>query len=165
MNDFRHAALWDRVIRECGADAHGIHGPRHWARVERNGLYLARGANVSPDVISMFALFHDACRVNDGHDPGHGERGAAFARDLRPALDFLDDAALAQLIFACTWHTDLVHHDDPTIQICFDADRLDLGRVGIEPAPRYLNTAEARRLAGGRLIGELDELPVRLPGG
>ena len=30
-----------------------------------------------------------------------------------------------------------------TVQTCWDADRLDLGRVGIKPDARYLCTAEA----------------------
>ena len=35
---------------------------------------------------------------------------------------------------------------DVTIQICWDADRLDLGRVGITPHPSRLCTAAAKRL-------------------
>jgi uncharacterized protein len=31
-------------------------------------------------------------------------------------------------------------HQDATIQSCWDADRLDLGRVGIEPSKQYLST-------------------------
>ena len=33
---------------------------------------------------------------------------------------------------------------DVTVQTCWDADRLDLGRVGIRPHPRYLCTPAAR---------------------
>jgi uncharacterized protein len=33
---------------------------------------------------------------------------------------------------------------DVTIQTCWDADRLDLGRVGTKPNPTYLGTAAAR---------------------
>ena len=33
---------------------------------------------------------------------------------------------------------------DVTIQTCWNADRLDLGRVGIKPNPTYLGTAAAR---------------------
>ena len=34
---------------------------------------------------------------------------------------------------------------NPTIQSCWDADRLDLGRVGIIPSPKFLS-AEASQL-------------------
>ena len=33
---------------------------------------------------------------------------------------------------------------DLTVQVCWDADRLDLGRVGIEPIPEKLCTEPAR---------------------
>jgi uncharacterized protein len=32
-----------------------------------------------------------------------------------------------------------------TVQTCWDADRLDLGRVGTTPDPRYLCTAAAKQ--------------------
>jgi uncharacterized protein len=35
---------------------------------------------------------------------------------------------------------------DATLQACWDADRLDLGRVGITPSPRRLCTDAARSL-------------------
>ena len=36
---------------------------------------------------------------------------------------------------------------DPTIDACFDADRLDLGRVGIIPDPGRLATEKGKELA------------------
>ena len=46
---------------------------------------------------------------------------------------------------ACAGHTHEKTHADITIQTCWDADRLDLGRVGIRPDPTYLGTTAARR--------------------
>jgi uncharacterized protein len=48
-----------------------------------------------------------------------------------------------------------------TVSTCWDADRLDLGRVGIEPHPDYLCTAEARHpetiaAAHGRALAWLE---------
>jgi hypothetical protein len=34
---------------------------------------------------------------------------------------------------------------DPTVGVCFDADRLDLGRVGIEPDPELISTDAGRK--------------------
>jgi hypothetical protein len=34
---------------------------------------------------------------------------------------------------------------DPTVGVCFDADRLDLGRVGIEPDPELMSTEAGRK--------------------
>ena len=42
-------------------------------------------------------------------------------------------------------HTHERTHPDVTIQTCWDADRLDLGRVGIYPSPEYLSTEIAKR--------------------
>ena len=53
---------------------------------------------------------------------------------------------LSQLVYACEWHTHQIHHEDPIIGICWDADRLDLGRVGIKPDPKFLNLNESKEM-------------------
>jgi hypothetical protein len=52
----------------------GSHGLTHWARVLENGLRLAPATGANVTVVALFAVFHDARRLNDGRDPGHGER-------------------------------------------------------------------------------------------
>jgi uncharacterized protein len=42
-------------------------------------------------------------------------------------------------------HTHEQTHPDVTVQTCWDADRLALGRVGITPHPSRLGTEAARR--------------------
>lgn len=37
-----------------------------------------------------------------------------------------------------------------TIDACFDADRLDLGRVGITPDPEKMATERGKELAGNK---------------
>ncbi len=37
--------------------------------------------------------------------------------------------------------------EDPTVGVCFDADRLDLGRVDVEPDPELMSTDAGRRRA------------------
>lgn len=157
----QYQTLWRRVISERATPMFGIHGPQHWARVERNGLFLAEESGADVQVVAMFALFHDSCRENDGHDPEHGLRGARYATTLREELAFLDDEAFEKLVFACTWHTDRHHHDDPTIHTCFDADRLDLGRVGTTPSPQFLNTARAKLIAGSGDFTALEQRTAR----
>ena len=53
------------------------------------------------------------------------------------------------LDYAIRHHVDGDVSDDPTIGTCWDADRLDLGRVGIVPDEQYMSTAEGKRLAKG----------------
>ena len=45
---------------------------------------------------------------------------------------------------ALKYHSDGYTDADLTVQVCWDADRLDLGRVGIKPAPHRLCTASAK---------------------
>jgi uncharacterized protein len=122
----------------------GIHGVVHWARVLENGLRLAEVTGASPDVVSLFAVFHDARRINEHWDRDHGRRGAEFARSLRGSAFDLSDEEFDLLHFACTRHTDGLTEGDITVQTCWDADRLDLGRAGIEPRPDLLCTAAAK---------------------
>ena len=58
---------------------HGIHGWDHWMTVWETGKTLANEAGADLRVVELFALIHDSCRLNDGHDPGHGPRAADFA--------------------------------------------------------------------------------------
>ncbi len=136
------------------------HGLDHWVRVERNGLWLAeRVDGVDVAVIRHFAALHDCRRQDDGYDPHHGPRAADFLHTLALALT---GTQLSLLETAIRTHTRPDLHEDPTIQVCHDADRLDLGRVFITPRPRFLNTGPARDLAARGVIEELDRETDRL---
>lgn len=124
----------------------GYHGVVHWARVLENGLRIAELNGGDRDVVTLFALFHDSRRVNEYRDKGHGRRGAELAKSLRGTLVHLDDDRFDKLFEACRLHTDGLTTGDPTSQACWDADRLDLGRVGIAPVPDRLCTVAARGL-------------------
>ena len=105
-----------------------------------NGLRLAPTTSANEAVVILFSLFHDSRRRNDYTDPGHGRRGAELAKSLRGDLFDLSDDHFELLYDACARHTDGLIEGDVTVQTCWDADRLDLGRVGIEPSPRLLCT-------------------------
>ena len=143
--DFKR--LWEVVTASYHGGPYSAHGPAHWKRVEQNGLLLATRTNADATVVRLFALFHDSCRLNEGTDDGHGARGAEYATTLRGDLYHLDDAAFALLHDACVWHTDRDHSPDPTIGTCWDADRLDLGRVGMIPNAKYMSTAFGKEIA------------------
>lgn len=139
--------LIEAVRQKYQLDWNGIHGVAHWSRVKLNGLTLATHypgrANVK--VIELFAFLHDSCRLNDGSDHQHGGRAADFATRLNDiGIISLDDTELSILRYACMFHTHGATLADITTQICWDADRLDLGRVGVYPDPKYLCTEAAR---------------------
>lgn len=122
----------------------GIHGAPHWARVRENGLRLAELTGANADVIELFAFLHDARRLNNGYDPGHGQRAALFAQGLAGVAFDLAPQALEHLLVACRGHSKGWTAGDITVLTCWDADRLDLGRVGIKPHPDRLCTEAAR---------------------
>lgn len=134
-----------RVLAEYPLHVDGIHGVVHWARVLENGKRIAQESGADSEVVALFAVLHDSRRWNDGSDPDHGPRAAVLARELNGDVFHLDQAALKRLVVACEGHTHVLTHPDPTIQTCWDADRLDLGRVGITPHPSRLCTEFAKR--------------------
>jgi uncharacterized protein len=139
-------AILGAILEEYVLPWDGYHGIAHWARVLENGVRLALETGADIDVVQLFAILHDSRRINENWDPDHGPRAADFAMGLRGLLFELPDSGLRLLHRACSGHTHERTHPDVTIQTCWDADRLDLGRVGIRPDPNLLCTAAARRL-------------------
>ncbi len=138
--------LQARILDRFGLDRTGIHGIAHWDRVRDNGLFLSKHTDADVAVIEAFAWLHDSCRLDDCGDPGHGHRAAEFVRELH--ADGLLELGLGQLDLlseACRHHSCGRKEADLSVQICWDADRLDLGRVGTKPDPFYLCTGRARQ--------------------
>jgi uncharacterized protein len=139
--------LWVLAARRFTLGDHSIHGPDHWQRVERNALEIAPHTGADVLLVRLFAVLHDSNRHNDSHDPEHGARAAAWARELNSVRFRLESAQLELLCEAMTWHDKGRISADPTIGTCWDADRLDLPRVGIRPVPRLMSTARGKHLA------------------
>lgn len=138
------AAILGAILDGYILPVDGFHGVVHWARVLQNGLRIAEANGADREVVTLFALFHDSRRVNEGRDDGHGLRGGELARSLRGKLIHLDDDRFDLLFEACRLHTAGHTARDRTLSACWDADRLDLGRVGITPDPRRLGTEAGR---------------------
>ncbi len=126
-----------RIKRQYRLNWNGIHGIKHWHRVYQNGMKLAQQEGVNLKVVKLFSVFHDACRRNENTDKEHGKRGAELASEMRKIIP-LEDGEFQLLITACELHTSARIRENITIQCCMDADRLDLGRVGIVPDAGYL---------------------------
>jgi uncharacterized protein len=148
MDTINYDAIWKWVTARFSLPPTSDHGPSHWRRVEKNGLKLAHKTGARVDVVKLFAVFHDSKRLNEFNDPQHGPRGADFARQIRGELFEIDDAGFELLHAACSVHTELFNSPDVTIGTCLDADRLDLGRVGIMPHPKFMSTAYGKELCG-----------------
>lgn len=121
-----------------------IHGPDHWARVRKNGLLLCPYTGADPVVVELFSVIHDSQRWDDGRDLHHGPRAAMYAERAYMKLFFCTARQMDALLQACTGHTTGLHVSDPTVQTCWDADRLDIGRCGFDVDPHFLGTHAAR---------------------
>lgn len=159
-----------------------LHGFRHWLTVLDNGLQIIEATPAFRSynlkfVMILFALFHDIRREGEGECQEHGKAGAMFLRSL-PMLELLDNLGAAPEVirlaaFACECHTICSVPDDSIILragapspvggvlsetevalvgACLDADRLDLGRVGIHPHPYYLSTQAAKNYAAAEPV-------------
>ena len=89
-------------------------------------------------------MLHDVQRQDEHRDIQHGGRAADFAASLMGDWVHLNSTQMYQLTEACRYHSMGRLSKDVTIQTCWDADRLDLGRVGERPNPTYLGTKAAR---------------------
>ncbi|HEX2948258.1 MAG TPA: hypothetical protein VHV83_01585 [Armatimonadota bacterium] len=146
-------AIQELVVSHFGLGEHSIHGPEHWERVERYAVQLATHNGGDLLVVRLFAKFHDVCRQSDGIDDEHGARGAELARQLRDTYLDVPDDLFDVFQYACRWHTGGKVTTDPTIGACWDADRLDLWRVGFTPKEQFMSTEFARELVRRGHIG------------
>lgn len=145
----------DALVHKVKIDFNGVHGFAHWQAVYRTGRLLSN--QVDGTVLFLFSVFHDFFRETDYADPKHGERAvesmSLIEAHLKMVGKTLTKLQMEKLAFALKYHDlepeaygqlDSPLKDDKTVQICLDADKLDLGRVGIQPDERYFLTKEAK---------------------
>ena len=143
----------DKLVKDIRNYAHlrwtlgSLHGISHWDRVYRNAQLLIT-PEVNPLVVALFAYLHDSCRLDDGADLEHGPRAAEWLETIRDTyLKPLSDEEFFLLQEACRLHTTMHKTGNPTIDACFDADRLDLWRIGVTPDPERLATEKGKEIA------------------
>lgn len=137
--EYNRSGLMGLIRSEFKIDWHGIHGANHWARVLHHGKNIGALRKADLIVVELFGFLHDSCRLNDGRDPQHGARAAEFAHGIHGDYFQLNAKQLDKLCYAMTHHSGGEVSTDATIQTCWDSDRLDLGRVGIFPSPKFLS--------------------------
>jgi len=142
----KYEFLWKEVEKTKPFSSSPLHGLTHWRRVFEYGLVIAKETGANIELVELFALFHDSCRLNDGKDPDHGRRAAAWIKSFRPDIKTFDDNLFQTLLEAIRDHTHVLRSDNIHIASCWDADRLDLGRVGTIPDPEYMNTEIAKKM-------------------
>ena len=136
---------WESLLAEARSGsklkASPDHGERHWRAVAATGLELARRDDRADAGICMaFAVLHDCRRVSEYRDPQHGPSAARVARASAALRALLGEERAGIVETACHDHEGTIHcREWPLVGACFDADRFTLGRVGIDPDPRYFS--------------------------
>jgi uncharacterized protein len=149
MNERQYFRLIEQVESKSKLGKLKTHGSNHWRSVAWTGLELAHATpGADAEVIFLFALLHDSQRWSDWGDKGHGLKAAkaAKAMGLRLSKD-----RMMLLGEALKFHDDGFTDIDPTIGCCWDADRLQLLRVGVIPDPKYLSTNAAIQYTDARM--------------
>lgn len=137
-------SLKQQLVAQFRLGRHSAHYVDHWERVERYGIYLAAHSGADVELVRLFAIIHDSQRGQEGPDPEHGPRAAQFVQQLDWPLD---PQRRQTLMLACHDHEFGKTSSDPTIGTCWDADRLDLDRVGITTDPDLMSTEMGRKLS------------------
>lgn len=129
-------------------DREGVHSSAHWNHVSQLSVLIAEAEGVDPVVPYLFGFYHDCRRVNDGHDPAHGDRASDLVREhYEKGWLKISKAEMEILVYACEYHPCKKSTDNKIIGVCWDADRLTLPRVGIQTHLDYLHTDVAKKLA------------------
>jgi uncharacterized protein len=120
------------LARKARFSSSPYHGERHWLRVALAGLIISEIVMAADSVVAVyFGLLHDVCRISEGFDTRHGPRASSFIGKLASGGGLmLTPDQLHLLRRACSTHTHGRTSNDPTIGVCWDADRLDLRRFG-----------------------------------
>ena len=136
--------LWRYCRRHFNSKLGSEHGPLHWKRVWAFGDILCdQFPRHDRLVVHAFACLHDLMRKDNLDDPEHGPRAAALVRRIRYTyLLYLNDAEVDCLARACQLHTSASSTPDTLVNICLDADRMDLPRCGIVPDPERMASLE-----------------------
>jgi uncharacterized protein len=144
--DFDRAGLLKAILAQFRIKQHGAHGTSHWARVRKHGMTIGSAVGADLLVVELFAFLHDSQRENEYTDRDHGLRAADYAQRLNGTYFSLAPERMETLSIAMAGHSQGLIHEDLTIQTCWDADRLDLGRVGTKPKPKYLSIEGAKHI-------------------
>ena len=141
-----------RVLNDTTVNRPSIHSLAHWKRVEPNGLFLCQFNNANTSLIQYFAYLHDCQRLNDGHDPEHGQRAATYTQSIREYISLNEDD-FSCLLYCCRFHTTGRIADNDNIANCWDAVQSTLvGEADArkraardKPASSHPQLAKARR--------------------
>jgi uncharacterized protein len=124
-----------------------IHGELHWRAVAEAGMSIAATGGGCPRVALAFGMIHDCKRLNDDWDPEHGERASGWASGSKTLRNLLGKEGQEAVARACLDHEKGKITEDPVIGSCWDADRINLWRVGITPNRSFFSVLKGEEFA------------------
>jgi len=133
------------VVKRNIAGINCQHGLAHILRASTFAKIMA--ITMCPQYINEIIIgimLHDIDRKNDSFDLSHPKRSADKAKQL--IKKYWPGLAMNKIIYAIENHHKGQVSNDPIIGIIWDADRLDLVRLGIDIDKRLLSTKIATRL-------------------
>ncbi|MEI8270586.1 MAG: hypothetical protein WCG45_04400 [bacterium] len=135
-------SVFEQARKEFSLKEKSFHGIWHWEKVERNALEIANHTELCDHtVVQLFGILHDSKRIDENEDSNHGLRAANFVKSLyKEGKLLITKDQLQKLETACEFHEKGETSKDPTIGACWDADRLELTRVGTTPNPKFFST-------------------------
>lgn len=151
---------WDALLTEARDGAalarEPMHGELHWRGVAWAGLRIAElREGLRPEVTVAFGLLHDCRRETDDWDPEHGDRAARVASRSAPLKRLLGAEGRDLVAEACRLHErGRTCPEEPRIGACWDADRVNLVRLGLDLDPSYFTVLSGED-------GSLDALAER----
>ncbi|MDX2470608.1 MAG: hypothetical protein QNL04_08530 [SAR324 cluster bacterium] len=139
LSQERIEQLIGTVLQNYALHKDGTHGLNHWLRVMYFGVKIAQQRSINMNFVILFALIHDSQRQEGWEDEEHGLRAAESLTNFPWLQDYITHEELEKLFFAIMFHNKGITSKDQLIQTCWDADRLDLPRVGISLDPEYFS--------------------------
>jgi len=133
-------SIKEKCIQNFELDINGIHGIGHWENVATNAIAIAQSNGADPVVVQLFAFIHDSCRISDDYDHDHGLRAAEWMSEWLQDYISLNKTQFNLLYEAIKNHNKGETTLDPAIGSCWDADRLELGRLDIYPDINKMST-------------------------
>jgi len=122
-----------------------IHGFPHLERVAILSGRLADALGEDVESAVVMGFLHDSARRDDRGGPGHAHDSAVLARRLLGR--FYPDMDADRICDAIERHADGETTADPLTACLWDADRLELKRLGRTIDTDLLSTEAAKRLA------------------
>jgi uncharacterized protein len=151
---------WDQLLAEARNGAllahEKMHGEPHWRGVAWAGLKIREVfPSIRGDLLTAFAVLHDCRRETDDRDPEHGDRAARVAVRSGTLKRLVGAEGRELVAEACRLHErGQTRPETPTIGACWDADRVNLVRLGFRLDTRYFTVLSGEDGTLDALAGE-----------